>query len=79
MTTLYQHQKDFLAINPNKSSLVWSCGTGKTRTALEWIKLDYINKKPLIVCPKALKINWYREAERWNVFCVVLTKEECHR
>lgn len=76
MTTLYKHQKDFLALNPNKSSLVWSCGTGKTRTALEWAK----GRITLIICPKALKANWIREARKWlpGQF-VVLTKEEFRR
>lgn len=80
MTTLYKHQKDFLNLNPNKSSLVWSCGTGKTRTALEWSKLLLQNNIPvttLVICPKALKANWQREAKKWTLFPVsILTKEE---
>lgn len=74
MTTLYKHQKDFLALNPNKSSLVWSCGTGKTRTAIEWANSS--DGIPLIICPKALKINWMREAQKWGVMTDVCTKEE---
>lgn len=73
---LYQHQIDFLSNNPNKSALVWSCGTGKTRTAIEWaIKGD---KPTLIICPKALKTNWQREVERWEgiKYTYVVTKEE---
>ncbi len=74
---LYQHQKDFLALNPNKSSLVWSCGTGKTRTALEWAKAD--PGIPLIICPKALKANWKREVLSWGDLAEVVTKEEFRR
>ena len=37
---LFEHQKAFLAKNPDKSALVWSCGTGKTKTAIEWAKGD---------------------------------------
>ena len=61
---LYQHQKDFLKKNPNKSSLVWSCGTGKTRAAIEWS--NQYGFDVLIICPKALKANWEREAKRWS-------------
>lgn len=84
MTVLYQHQKDFLTLNPNKSSLVWSCGTGKTRTAIEWAKLQG-NKEllnyTLIICPKALKSNWKREIKKWIEpswvqYYRVVTKEE---
>ena len=74
---LYKHQIEFLKQNPNKSALVWSCGTGKTRTALEWSK-EY-NSSALIICPKALKANWEREARKWNTKCWVATKEEFRR
>lgn len=59
---LYNHQKQFLEENPNKSTLVWSCGTGKTRTAIEWSNsLRHNFPSTLVICPKALKANWYRE------------------
>lgn len=81
MTTLYKHQQDFLANNPNKSALVHSCGTGKSRTALEWSNLE--NKYcTLIICPKALKTNWFREIKKTNLShekFLVLTKEEFRR
>lgn len=69
----YKHQIEFLKSNPNKTALVWSCGTGKTRTALEWSKLYGGNT--LVICPKALKTNWEREAEKWGADVVVMTKE----
>lgn len=70
---MYAHQKKFLAENPDKSALVWSCGTGKTRTAIEWAKkLD----DTIIICPKGLKTNWLRELKKWNCFGVIYTKEE---
>jgi superfamily II DNA or RNA helicase len=76
---LYKHQIEFLKSNPNKSALVWSCGTGKTRTALEWASVD--SGITLIVCPKALKTNWCREADKWasNHKVHVVTKEEFRR
>lgn len=77
MNVLYKHQTDFLLTNPDKSALVWSCGTGKSRTSIEWAKLG---KAPVvIVCPKALKMNWYRELERWCHAGKVVTKEEFRR
>lgn len=72
---LYAHQKKFLETNPDKSALIWSCGTGKTRTAIEWARSG--NNFTLIVCPKALVTNWHREAERWDLRgYFVCTKEE---
>ena len=75
---LYQHQKDFLAKNPNKTSLVWSCGTGKTRTAIEWaVNINDTYPITLVICPKALKANWERECKKWsNRIFRVATKEE---
>lgn len=75
---LYKHQTEFLKQNPNMTSLVWSCGTGKSRAAIEWTKLcpQY---KPLVICPKSLKTNWKREAEKWGVEIVVMSKEEFRR
>lgn len=71
---LYKHQKDFLEKNPDKSALVWSCGTGKTKTAIEW---SISKGSLLIICPKALKANWMRETQ--NHLCIILTKEEFRR
>lgn len=86
MTKLYSHQQDFLEKNPNKSALVWSCGTGKTRTALEWALLIGAIESTLIICPKALKTNWWREINKtygeekrtgYTIYTVeVMTKEE---
>jgi superfamily II DNA or RNA helicase len=70
---LYQHQKEFLEKNPDKTSLVWSCGTSKTRTALEWSKL--YNGTTLAIVPKGLVTNWKREMDKWNIQIDVLSKE----
>jgi len=71
-TDLYKHQIEFLKTDPDKSALVWSCGTGKTRTAIEWAW----GQMPLIICPKALKANWFRECDNIGVSSRILTKEE---
>lgn len=76
---LYQHQIDFLKQNLDKSALVWSCGTGKSRTAIEWSQT--IDDSTLIICPKALKTNWNRECKKWgNVLqTTIMSKEEFRR
>lgn len=78
MIELYKHQIDFLKDNSNKTSLVWSCGTGKTRTAIEWAKGISV----LVICPKSLVTNWVRESEKWykkDFGVLVLSKEEFRR
>lgn len=73
---LYKHQLDFLKQNPNKSALVWSCGTGKTRTAIEWG--HGWHGGVIVICPKALKANWEREIAYYSRHAgfEVFTKEE---
>lgn len=77
---LYQHQKEFLMQNPDKSALVWSCGTGKTRTAIEWAGKGLekgFDTHVLVICPKALKTNWQREAKKWGKdFSIQITSKE---
>jgi len=73
-STLYKHQSDFLTALPHKTALVWSCGTGKSRAACEWAKRK--GHPALVICPKALKTNWRREAEKWEANIFVATKEE---
>ena len=70
---LYKHQKEFLETNPNKIALVWSTGTGKTATALNWLN---IGDTGIVICPKALRTNWIREAKKWGSKIIVYTKEE---
>ncbi len=75
---LYAHQSSFLDKKLNRSALIWSCGTGKTITALEWSKQD-IYHTTLIICPKALKTNWKNGVEKINrrkEAYRILTKEE---
>ena len=77
MTILYKHQKEFLNHAPDKIALVWSCGTGKTLTALEWANG---HGPTLIVVPKSLKTNWEREVKKYPNQCIdVMTKEEFRR
>lgn len=73
MTQLFKHQQEFLTANPNKTALVWSCGTGKSRAAIEWIT---VGRTALVICPKALKTNWKREAGKWGAGVVIYSKEE---
>lgn len=77
MNGLYKHQSDFLSLNPSRSALVWSCGTGKSRTSIEWSKTGA--STVLIICPKGLKTNWERELNKWDASGKVITKEEFRR
>ncbi len=77
MLKLFDHQKMFLEKNPNKSALVWSCGTGKTLTAIQWALLGRVTT--LIVTPKSLKTNWERERVKHGLFAMVVSKEEFRR
>lgn len=69
---LFQHQQDFVNRNPNNTILAWEGGTGKTRAAVEWLRLR--SGYRLVVCPKRVKAKWQKELD--NVEAVVLTKEE---
>ena len=73
-----------MAKHLDKSALIWSCGTGKTLTALLWA---LPNQSLLIICPKSLKRNWeiettsYRGRTKsgtgiWQKDTLILTKEE---
>lgn len=73
MQKLFEHQVKFLKENPDKSCLVWSCGTSKTRTALEWTKLYKGNS--LAIVPKSLVTNWKREMGKWEIQIDVMSKE----
>ena len=61
---LYPHQEKILRELPNKHLLSWSCGTGKTATAIKWA--DKKCEITLVICPKSLVDNWYREIEKWS-------------
>lgn len=75
---LFAHQKEFLAQKLDKSALVWSCGTGKTLTAIEWSKQRFIFT--LVICPKSLRTNWENESRKYNVNMMkIMTKEEFRR
>lgn len=57
--------------------LVWSTGTFKSRTAIEWAKAWGGNT--LVVCPKGIKINWIRELKKWHadpLRFTIVSKEE---
>ncbi len=77
MYKLYQHQQKFLDKNPNVGIIVFEAGTGKTLTAIEWIKLRP-NKTVLIIVPKTIKKKWIEDLKKFECKneCDVITKEE---
>lgn len=77
---LFDHQKKFLELNPKQHLLCWDTGTFKTRTSIEWFKINPDPDGNLVIVPKALKANWYRENKKWNgPEIMVITKEEFKR
>jgi len=76
MQPLYEHQKKFLNENPDQALLAWEAGTGKTRTAIEWLKKR--DGYPIIVVPKAIKSKWGDDLVKWGYTqpALILTKEE---
>lgn len=76
---LYEHQQKLIDLNPERHLISWTCGTGKTRTAIELANKNC--SKVLIVCPKGLKENWRRELSQWgnSIKFIILGKEEFRR
>lgn len=62
-SNLFKHQTELIRSNPERTALVWSTGTGKTRTAIEWASTK---GTVLVICPKALVTNWNREISKWS-------------
>lgn len=72
MTTLYQHQKDFLLKNPNKSLLAWEMRVGKSLPASIWIDHPSRSGNTYIITPKQNKKDWIK----FGTKATVLSKEE---
>lgn len=65
-TTPYQHQRNAvaLAVKAERFGLFMEMGTGKTKSAIDWASLLMergLIGGALIVCPKAVVLNWERE------------------
>jgi superfamily II DNA or RNA helicase len=69
---LYDHQKKFLDANPNKALLAFEAGTGKTLTAVEWLRTR--QKNALVVVPKRIVEKWKKDLG--DVRATVVTKEQ---
>ena len=68
---LYPHQRQFLALNPDKAILNWEMRTGKTLPASLWIDYPTRLGNSFIVTPKQNKNDW----ERMGTKAKILTKE----
>lgn len=69
---LFSHQQEFLTANPNKALCAFEAGTGKTLTAVEWLRSRQGNA--IVVVPKRIVKKW-RDA-LGDVKATVITKEE---
>ena len=77
MPPLYKHQAEFLEKNPDKVIMAFEAGTGKSRTAIEWLKIKKVGL-PLIIVTKAIKQKWHDDLKKWGYKedYILLTKEE---
>ena len=55
--SLFNHQKRFIEKNPDRAMLVHETGTGKSITAICWMKIRP-EVKMLVVCPKGIIKKW---------------------
>ena len=69
---LYKHQQKFLDQNPDKALVCFDTGTGKTFTAVEWLRSR--QKNALVVVPKRILEKWKQELG--DVRATVVTKEQ---
>ncbi len=69
---LYRHQTLFLQENPNKALLAFEMRTGKTLTAVEWLRSRQGNA--IVVVPKRITKHW--KTELGDVHATVITKEQ---
>lgn len=80
MRKLFKHQSDIVRLMPKRHVLSWSVGTGKTTAALALAYYANV-ERTLIICPKALKEHWTREAteafkDQTEASFIVVSKEE---
>jgi SNF2 family DNA or RNA helicase len=79
---LYDHQKKILKHNPRYHLLAWEVGTGKSLATIKLVEQQDI-EVCLVVCPKSLVDNWYREIDKWQKDktkqWLVVTKEQFRR
>lgn len=76
---LYNHQQAIIDKNPKKHLIAFGTGTGKTLTSLALAHHNQV--AVLIIVPKALKINWQRNIDKFEgVLCYqIISKEEFRR
>jgi len=74
MKELYFHQQRFINRNPNKALLCHEAGTGKTISALSWLKLRP-QLKALVVAPKSVQLMWTTELKEWGIKADVITSD----
>jgi superfamily II DNA or RNA helicase len=63
--SLFAHQVRFIEKNPDKAMLVHETGTGKSITAICWMKLRP-ETKFLVTCPKGIIEKWKRDIKEWG-------------
>ncbi len=72
MPSLYKHQQSFLDKHLDKALVCFDAGTGKTLTAVEWLRPRQGNA--IVVVPKRIEDKWKKELG--DVKATVITKEQ---
>ena len=72
--SLFNHQKRFIEKNPDRAMLVHETGTGKSITAICWMKIRP-EVKMLVVCPKGIIKKWKRDLKEWGAKADVVSRD----
>lgn len=75
---LYEHQKRFIARDPDKALLRWDTGVGKTLAACWWLKMRP-ELKALVICPKSIADKWKRDLKAAGAKADIITQDNLHK
>lgn len=79
---LYEHQRRAIESLPDRAGIWHEPGLGKSATSIGLCKAR-VRGRVLVVCPKSLRRNWFREISMWDpdgaARYKVVTKEEFRR
>lgn len=75
---LWDHQRRFLEKGLDRALLVHETGTGKSITAICWLK-QRPKLKAVIICPKGIVGKWQRDLKEWGIKAEVITRDNVKR
>lgn len=75
MPSLLPHQQPYAKNAPDRVFLVWETGTGKTYSAIAWLK-DTRDSDALILCPNRVVKKWKQALKDFDTKATVLSPNE---